>query len=116
MVAAARPGILLLDLYMPEMYGHAGAHARTRPYLRCTEANTGAHAFPACACLALADELFRGQKTEPNLDVETSSQSPPAAFAQVTVAEDERFELLRGCPQHAFQHCWPVFTAGRDRS
>jgi len=24
-------------------------------------------------------------------------------FLQVSVAEDRRFELLRGCPQHAFQ-------------
>jgi len=24
---------------------------------------------------------------------------------QVRVAEDRRFELLRGCPQHAFQAC-----------
>jgi hypothetical protein len=23
----------------------------------------------------------------------------------VSVAEDKRFELLRGCPQHAFQAC-----------
>jgi hypothetical protein len=23
----------------------------------------------------------------------------------VTMAEDRRFELLRGCPQHAFQAC-----------
>ncbi len=27
------------------------------------------------------------------------------AFALVSVAEDARFELARGCPQHAFQHC-----------
>ena len=27
------------------------------------------------------------------------------AFAQVSVAEDARFELARGCPQHAFQAC-----------
>jgi hypothetical protein len=26
-------------------------------------------------------------------------------FQQVSVAEDKRFELLRGCPQHAFQQC-----------
>ena len=28
-----------------------------------------------------------------------------AAERQVRVAEDRRFELLRGCPQHAFQQC-----------
>jgi hypothetical protein len=26
-------------------------------------------------------------------------------FLQVSAAEDRRFELLRGCPQHAFQAC-----------
>jgi hypothetical protein len=26
-------------------------------------------------------------------------------FCLVTMAEDRRFELLRGCPQHAFQAC-----------
>src|SRR5262249_16408194 len=31
------------------------------------------------------------------------------------VAEDARFELARGCPQHAFQQCWPVFTGVRHR-
>jgi len=36
-------------------------------------------------------------------------------FLQVSVAEDRRFELLRGCPQHAFQQCWPVFTGVRHR-
>src|SRR5215471_230412 len=24
--------------------------------------------------------------------------------------------LARGCPQHAFQHCWPAFTNGRHRA
>jgi hypothetical protein len=28
-----------------------------------------------------------------------------------SLAEDRRFELLRGCPQHAFQQCCPTFTA-----
>src|SRR6266851_7338566 len=31
------------------------------------------------------------------------------------MAEDARFELARGCPQHAFQQCWPPFTNGRYR-
>ena len=30
------------------------------------------------------------------------------------VAEDARFELARGCPQHAFQVCAPAFTSVRD--
>src|ERR1039457_1698937 len=29
------------------------------------------------------------------------------------LAEDRRFELLRGCPQHAFQVCGPGFSLGR---
>jgi hypothetical protein len=33
---------------------------------------------------------------------------------QVSVAEDRRFELLRGCPQHAFQVCGRLFTLGQD--
>ena len=37
------------------------------------------------------------------------------ALAQASVAEDARFELARGCPQHAFQHCWPAFTMVRRR-
>ena len=37
------------------------------------------------------------------------------AWSQVSVAEDKRFELLRGCPQHAFQQCWPAFTEVRHR-
>ena len=37
-------------------------------------------------------------------------------FPQVSVAEDARFELARGCPQHAFQHCWPAFASDRRRS
>src|SRR5262252_11022639 len=31
------------------------------------------------------------------------------------VAEDRRFELLRGCPQHAFQQCWLPFIGVRHR-
>jgi hypothetical protein len=42
-------------------------------------------------------------------------QASQLAFPQFRMAEDKRFELLRGCPQHAFQHCAPVFTTGRDR-
>lgn len=44
-------------------------------------------------------------ETETNLDVETVLAAPPRVVAQVSVAEDKRFELLRGCPQHAFQAC-----------
>jgi hypothetical protein len=42
-------------------------------------------------------------------------RKPREMFAQVSVADDKRFELLGGCPQHAFQHCAPVFTTGRNR-
>ncbi len=38
-----------------------------------------------------------------------TSLSPPLktvwTFYLISVAEDKRFELLRGCPQHAFQAC-----------
>jgi hypothetical protein len=30
---------------------------------------------------------------------------PPQTFYLVREAEDARFELARGCPQHAFQQC-----------
>jgi hypothetical protein len=30
------------------------------------------------------------------------------------MAEDRRFELLRGCPQHAFQVCGWGFGTGQD--
>jgi hypothetical protein len=33
-----------------------------------------------------------------------------AAFCLFTMAEDKRFELLRGCPQHAFQVCGCPFS------
>jgi hypothetical protein len=32
------------------------------------------------------------------------------------MAEDKRFELLRGCPQHAFEVCGWVFAEARDRA
>jgi hypothetical protein len=35
-----------------------------------------------------------------------------SASSQVTSAEDARFELARGCPQHAFQQCCLLFTTG----
>ena len=37
------------------------------------------------------------------------------ASSQVRMAEDARFELATGCPQHAFQHCWPAFAGVRHR-
>jgi len=40
---------------------------------------------------------------------------PTWCIAWSEVAEDRRFELLRGCPQHAFQVCASAFTTGRDR-
>ncbi len=42
-------------------------------------------------------------------------QVSEAASSQVKVAEDARFELARGCPQHAFQVCASAFMAGRVR-
>jgi hypothetical protein len=38
-----------------------------------------------------------------------------SAFFLARVAEARRFEPLRGCPQHAFQQCWPLFTGVRHR-
>ena len=35
----------------------------------------------------------------------TACWRPAPVFLQVNVAEDARFELARGCPQHAFQQC-----------
>jgi hypothetical protein len=34
-------------------------------------------------------------------------------FYLISVAEDARFELLRGCPQHAFQVCGRAFAVGQ---
>ncbi len=34
-------------------------------------------------------------------------------FYLISVAEDARFELARGCPQHAFQVCGYPFALGR---
>jgi len=41
----------------------------------------------------------------------SAARGPPAlrpprpVFPQISTAEDARFELARGCPQHAFQQC-----------
>jgi len=37
------------------------------------------------------------------------------ASSQVSAAEAARFELARGCPQHAFQVCALAFAPGRGR-
>jgi hypothetical protein len=39
---------------------------------------------------------------------------PGSVFLQVNVAEDRRFELLRGFPQHAFQVCASAFALGHE--
>jgi hypothetical protein len=44
-----------------------------------------------------------------------SPRQPRRVFLQINVAEDARFELARGCPQHAFQQCTPAFTGVRQR-
>ena len=41
------------------------------------------------------------------------SQSRTGASVLLTVAEDARFELARGCTQHAFQVCGRAFTVGK---
>ena len=55
-------------------------------------------------------------KTETNCGELLVSYVRTAASCLVSVAEDRRFELLRGCPQHAFQQCWLAFTGVHHRS
>jgi hypothetical protein len=42
---------------------------------------------------------------EPTGHMPFGQRSGILASPQVSVAEDARFELARGCPQHAFQAC-----------
>jgi len=58
-------------------------------------------------------ELKYGRKLRRARGIGAGSGPTPQAFALVRVAEDKRFELLKGCPQHAFQVCGSVFTVGR---
>jgi hypothetical protein len=55
-------------------------------------------------CAHLGSGPLTWQETEANLDVETARHRDSAS-SQVSAAEDARFELARGCPQHAFQAC-----------
>jgi hypothetical protein len=36
-------------------------------------------------------------------------------FYLISLAEDKRFELLKGCPPHAFQFCGAEFVVGQER-
>ena len=46
-----------------------------------------------------------------------TSRWGPSTYCLVrATAEDTRFELVRGCPQHAFQFCAGLFSAIRTRS
>ena len=77
------------------------AQSRTTTYL--SELN-GVR-LPGVCLLAEQRRALSWPKTETNLDVEIFWRRPPSVFSQVSVAEDARFELARGCPQHAFQQC-----------
>ena len=52
---------------------------------------------------------FPEQRNEPTFEptglAQRSAETIAADYLQVSLAEDKRFELLRGCPQHAFQAC-----------
>jgi hypothetical protein len=45
------------------------------------------------------------QQMSPQPQMGPLAEGRSTAFLQVRVAEDARFELARGCPQHAFQQC-----------
>jgi hypothetical protein len=57
----------------------------------------------------LAPGLTRNEIAETKMRSATKGVSlrggPALVFRLVRLAEDKRFELLRGCPQHAFQAC-----------
>ena len=81
---------------------------------------TKAHDAPVAAEYALVSRFL---KDEAWTKIETRHGELLVSCTQETrhnawseVAEDRRFELLRGCPQHAFQQGAPAFTPGRDRS
>jgi hypothetical protein len=59
--------------------------------------------------------MTQGSTETENETRSAARERDPSASSQVSVAEDARFELARGCPQHAFQQCWPVFTGVRHR-
>ena len=57
--------------------------------------------FPERGC-DLAQRPFRGQKLRQILTSRQPWRYPPSTFMQVSVAEDRRFELLRGCLEGPF--------------
>ena len=62
----------------------------------------------------------RSSKLRPTIETGASRSAslpvPTNGISPGQTAEDRRFELLRGCPQHAFQQCWPAFTGVRHRT
>jgi hypothetical protein len=62
---------------------------------------------------AARSEIANETKTETRRPTDGWVRSTGFASSQVKVAEDARFELARGCPQHAFQVCAPAFMVGR---
>src|SRR6516164_7496127 len=70
----------------------------------------------ACACTfgTFYTDMRRMNETA-NETTQPYGPMTDLTYCLVRVAEGRRFELLRGCPQHAFQVCAPAFTPGRDR-
>jgi hypothetical protein len=64
------------------------------------------------SCLVLSG---RDPKIRPAAQPCMALAEQTRAYWSLTSAEDARFELARGCPQHAFQVCGSVFTVGRRR-
>jgi hypothetical protein len=71
---------------------------------------------PVCPKQGIWPGLKLRQKMRHTLwDVARPATLIQARRRRSAVAEDARFELARGCPQHAFQQCWPPFTIVRHR-
>src|SRR3569833_768293 len=65
------------------------------------------HRLARCRREEVVSGILAGGVGRDETTKSTSPASEGAGLASLllTVAEDRRFELLRGCPQHAFQAC-----------
>jgi hypothetical protein len=75
-------------------------------------------ADPVTAEYALVSPLLKAEvwaKLRPATESYSFRVPGTAASYLVSVAEDRRFELLSGCPQHAFQVCARAFAVGQHR-
>ena len=82
--------------------------AESRP--RHAAITSGAEPSPSCTApdrcwSAPVIELKPGRKLRRARSIPPAAVGRPRTLSLVRVAEDKRFELLRGCPQHAFQVC-----------